>query len=210
MFASTVALGAFAQGTINGNNGSATAIRTSTNGVVIGNISGQGNYYFAILTSASYPNPILGGTNKNNLPGAWTFTGAYGTNTATAGRLSLGPATGIAAGGWGIGQTNWFEVVGWSANLTAGGPNLNSIMNQNASGLWNANGYFGISLVGFGVAGGVDPGTGQTIPALTLFGVGLNQVGGFNLDAVSPIPEPATFALAGLGAAAMLIFRRRK
>ena len=27
---------------------------------------------------------------------------------------------------------------------------------------------------------------------------------------VSPVPEPATFALAGLGAAAMLIFRRRK
>jgi len=39
--------------------------------------------------------------------------------------------------------------------------------------------------------------------------------GGFNttdlhLNAVTAVPEPSTFALAGLGAAAMLIFRRRK
>jgi hypothetical protein len=33
---------------------------------------------------------------------------------------------------------------------------------------------------------------------------------GQNAFGVQPIPEPATFALAGLGAAAMLIFRRRK
>jgi hypothetical protein len=33
---------------------------------------------------------------------------------------------------------------------------------------------------------------------------------GQNVFGVQPIPEPATFALAGLGAAALLIFRRRK
>lgn len=32
---------------------------------------------------------------------------------------------------------------------------------------------------------------------------------GFSLAPVTPIPEPSTFALAGLGAAALLIFRRR-
>lgn len=32
----------------------------------------------------------------------------------------------------------------------------------------------------------------------------------FNLVAASVVPEPSTFALAGLGAAALLIFRRRK
>jgi hypothetical protein len=34
-------------------------------------------------------------------------------------------------------------------------------------------------------------------------------VQGFMLNTV-PVPEPSTFALAGLGAAALLIFRRRK
>jgi hypothetical protein len=33
---------------------------------------------------------------------------------------------------------------------------------------------------------------------------------GFNGLVLAPIPEPSTFALAGLGAAALLIFRRRK
>jgi hypothetical protein len=39
------------------------------------------------------------------------------------------------------------------------------------------------------------------------------QAAGLGVDAhfgVSPVPEPATFTLAGLGAAALLIFRRRK
>lgn len=33
---------------------------------------------------------------------------------------------------------------------------------------------------------------------------------GFSVAAVAPIPEPSTFALAGLGLASLLIFRRRK
>jgi hypothetical protein len=32
----------------------------------------------------------------------------------------------------------------------------------------------------------------------------------FNLYTIATVPEPSTFALAGLGAAALLIFRRRK
>jgi len=42
--------------------------------------------------------------------------------------------------------------------------------------------------------------TGTSIPGITDFAA----------FAVAPVPEPSTFALAGLGSAALLIFRRRK
>jgi hypothetical protein len=38
----------------------------------------------------------------------------------------------------------------------------------------------------------------------------LNGLRSFNLTGGAVIPEPSTFALVGLGAAALLIFRRRK
>ena len=44
-------------------------------------------------------------------------------------------------------------------------------------------------------------------PAPPLFGTDAGQVGGFVLGA---IPEPATLAIGGLGAAGLLFFRRRK
>lgn len=44
----------------------------------------------------------------------------------------------------------------------------------------------------------------SSAPAVTLNADGMTSF------TVNPVPEPATFALAGLGAAAMLIFRRRK
>lgn len=50
------------------------------------------------------------------------------------------------------------------------------------------------------------PTTGTTLPAAT-FGAGVNQVQGFTL---TPVPEPGTILLGGLGAAGLLLFRRRK
>jgi hypothetical protein len=51
-------------------------------------------------------------------------------------------------------------------------------------------------------------GTGNTAPFLTSGGT-INGLS-FNLYTIGTIPEPSTFALAGMGAAALLIFRRRK
>jgi hypothetical protein len=49
-----------------------------------------------------------------------------------------------------------------------------------------------------------------TIPTDPLAPLSAFTMQGFTGFAIQPIPEPATFALAGLGAAALLIFRRRK
>jgi len=46
-------------------------------------------------------------------------------------------------------------------------------------------------------------------PDLTAGPNGFNTAD-LNMNAITAVPEPSTFALAGLGAAAMLIFRRRK
>jgi hypothetical protein len=61
--------------------------------------------------------------------------------------------------------------------------------------------YLGTSALGTALLGGGAIGTPSA------FGVSPGQIGGFN---VVPIPEPSSMALAGLGAAGLLLFRRRK
>jgi len=77
--------------------------------------------------------------------------------------------------------------------------------------------YFGKSAI-FTVVPNPGP-TGNSIinksaPALSTWANGTYNLGASGWGSIEvgtlPIPEPSTFALAGLGAAAMLIFRRRK
>ncbi len=50
---------------------------------------------------------------------------------------------------------------------------------------------------------------GGAIPVAGLMGVTGSSVGGFNMTII-PVPEPSSMVLAGLGAASLLLFRRRK
>jgi hypothetical protein len=196
---SALATGAFAQGTVAFANGPTTLISSTPNG-------GSA----ATLTAApvgSYIYGLLIGTSVN---GPFTFAaGAYATNTAAGSKL--GPGTyQPAITGWAAQTTMFFEVAGWSANLgfawnpgwvngtgTAATPKGAAIWGSPAAPEW-----FGLSNVGTGTSGG-----GQTPPLPVFGGTG---VSGFSLLQVAPVPEPSTMALAGLGAAALLIFRRRK
>ncbi len=63
----------------------------------------------------------------------------------------------------------------------------------------------GWSSIATGSPGGFNAGTGGTDPNLPIFNA-TTIASGFLI----PVPEPTTMALAGLGAAALLIFRRRK
>jgi hypothetical protein len=183
---SALSTGAFAQGLVNFFNSATTLVSsgaTAGSATAIPGVAGQ--FYFELLTS-----PV----------GANTFTaaGVLGTNQAVAGRFTGG--ANIQVAGWAAGTARDFEVAGWSSDLGAA-------FNPSWLTAHPATGFFGISALGTGQSGGFN-GTG-TLPNLNIFGGASGVQAGFALTG-APIPEPSSMALAGLGAAALLIFRRRK
>ena len=139
-----------------------------------------------------------------NLDPAWQFVGGYAynstsTSASAVGRLLTSTAT---VTGYGFGSTVNFIMRGWSANLGATWTDVKaSLGNANLS----IPGYYlGTSALAVNTILG-----GGAIGTPTAFGSATTQIPGLVLDYVA-VPEPSTFALAGIGAAAMLIFRRRK
>src|ERR1022692_3348677 len=128
---------------------------------------------------------------------AWSFSNNYGTNTA-AGRLTgMGPyaatgSGGVVINGFAVGATASLLVIGW--DVAHGGSTLASF--EAAYG----NGSIYTGLYGRAGVGNILLGNGSTTPDSLLFGTTAGQLGGFTMAGV--VPEPATFALAGLGAAA--------
>jgi len=187
---SALTTGAFAQGLVTFNNGPTSQISTGSAGNTAAIAAGNaGGYLFALLTSASASGPF-----------AITTPGVYATNTAGAGRLAGGT---VGVPGWAAQASMSYEVAGWSVNL---GTTFNPAWLTGTG--FGANGFFGVSAVATGTAGGGSP---VPAPAWNIFGG--SGITGFNLSPVTggaPTPEPTSMALAGLCAAALLIFRRRK
>jgi hypothetical protein len=185
---SALTTGAFAQGLVTFANSPTTliSIGTASSSTAIGvNSAPAGSFYFGLLIAAA-------GTTD---PTKFNFSGAYGTNISTAagGRFSGG--ANITINGWAAGASMAYEVAGWDKSLG---------VTFNSAWLTSKPGGFGLSGIGTGTAGGGVP----PAPAFPLFG-GTGLASGFLLSPVT-IPEPTSMALAGLGAAALLIFRRRK
>lgn len=189
----------------------------TTNSTAIGGTSGNmvsgttspSAYFFALLTiqdpTGSTTLPTI--SSASDLLSSWFLAGVSGTNATgiNAGKIAATPATtGVAANSWAAGSTNFTVVVGWSANE---GSSWNTISNSISSGIWantTTAGVFGWSVVGYGAS------TSLT-PAFSVFGNGAGQINsGFVLTQVAAVPEPGTLALAALGGASLLLFRRRK
>lgn len=126
-----------------------------------------------------------------NAPSATGFT------AGVDGGVTLSSANGGNVSGFTAGTTYADEVVGWTH---ADGTTLAAAL---ASGDPNA-------LVGYSAIGSVTANAAPT-PAGLVFGTagGGELSTGIQLNAVTT-PEPGTIALGGLGAAALLLFRRRK
>jgi len=211
---------AFGQGAVNMNN--TTATRFQTNAVATGGTTGNtattaSGFFYEVLTAPSSITTV-DASLQQLLSAPWSDTGLSGKNGSPAG-LETGNGTGVA--NWAIGQTNSFIVVGWSANEGATWASVAAKLQGAAlsGGAWSGGGligggFLGATVVGFRQAGGVDS-AANTIPTAQLFGgasdpQGTPVIGNTTLFVVGAVPEPSTMALAGLGLAAMTIFRRRK
>jgi hypothetical protein len=193
----------FAQGTVNFANTATTLV--SAGGVAIPGPS-VSPFIFGVFLAPSTTTDAPG-TGVPILAPQFQTAGNYASNAATAGRIQTRTAVDVGTSlGLGPGSTVDFIVRVWSANAGATWQEALASWNNGAplphvgAGMW-----LGQSVVGNNIVLGGGP-----IPNTGLFGAGLNQIQtGF--DAVYyPVPEPTSMALAGLGAAAMLIFRRRK
>jgi len=204
----------FAQGTVAFVNGTTSKVGTNSvvNGVSTGSISGLGNYYFALFYSASATkvggsSAAVVGTNGTYAfnDASWTFApGAYGTNIASAGRFSsvISDANGATAvTGVAGGSVAQFTVIGWSANIGSTLAALQSWYNNGSP--TTLTGWIGESIV----SSPITTGAGVGLPP-GLFG-STGPITAFTLGQVVPTPEPSTMALAGLGSAALFLFRRR-
>ena len=223
---------AYGQGTIQFNS-SNLGVSTNTakshfdnSGTETGGTAGKtaitaGGFYYALLIQSYTGTLSASATNVTGF--GWTqavsagvpLVGTNGTAGPQAGSiLGTGGAGGVAVDGWATptGATydtaghEYIMVVGWSASL---GTTWSAVSAQLQSGTWAANGFFGVSRIGDSYAGGANGLGGQSIFTLANAQT-LTPITAFTLYSVSSVPEPGTMALAALGGAAMLMFRRRK
>ncbi len=185
-----VAAGAFAQGTVQFFPTASTLSSTKdAQGNVAATSGAAGSFYYGLLTAATANGPF-------------TFSGTYATNLAVSGYFGSPAARTVT--GWAAGATMSYEVAMWSSSL---GVTWNP--NWLIGNFGNASGSFGLSAVATGVAGGL--GTPATLPLPLFSSTGISAgILGTQTGLTPPVPEPSSMALAGLGAAALLIFRRRK
>jgi hypothetical protein len=179
------AVSSFAQGTITWNNSpsSTPAAFVDYFGVDTGQVTGpSGTYEYGLYVGAAGDTSIF----------QMTLVATYFNSSAA-------PAKGLIQGGQVTlpsGYPNGTAIADIVAGWTAADGN-----NYLTAIAVNGNDYEGISAVG-----SVTPNS----PAGQVFGHGAGQITGLTLYNLTDEPEPSTIALCSLGAATMLLFRRKK
>jgi hypothetical protein len=195
----------FGQGTVNFANSATTLI--SAGGTSMTTNSSQ-LFIFGLFVAPSTTQNTVNGPAPGIDDAAWQFisVGAYNTNSPTAvGRLITRNGLDVGTPTFGAGSTVDLIIRGWSANIGTDWATAKTFLDNHSSNPGVTSYYFGTSTIANDLVLG-----GGAISPTTAFGVGVNQIQtGFNMP-LTVVPEPSSFALAGLGMASMLIFRRRK
>jgi len=183
---------AFAQGTVTFANGGTTLIQNEPSGpssIVSAPVGGATlQLYYLPATANPTALSIVGGAFVNT--SGWELLGATAGIAPLAGRFNGGTrTTGSDVAG---GASVWLEVVGWTGTSSS----ITAALAANAD---------------VGISGDWKQATGNpsSVPPGNPVGFPLNSTG-FNGLVLTPVPEPATLALGGLGAAAMFFLRRKK
>jgi uncharacterized membrane protein YdcZ (DUF606 family) len=173
---------------------------------------GSSLFYYALLVNTS-SSAVATPTTASSLQANWAFTGLLMTNGSTAnGRLSeYNPASAALGDPSYVSGTANFLIVGWSSNIA--GTNYATVISDlnnwnTVGGTITGNAYFGIS-----TEATLTLSTSSSV-GTTLWGVGAGQINNPSSAPLElyllPVPEPGTMALAALGGASLLLFRRRK
>jgi PEP-CTERM motif len=186
------ATSAFAQGTVNFNNGTGLVQQwtDANNSTLISVPKGGGSVQLFWAPAGSAYTPWTGGMSEAAFLAAnplWKQETATLMNAPVAGKFLGGVRTlsPLTPAGSGID----YVVMGWTGAAASFDAALA------ANGMVNVSGKFSSAT-----------GNPSAVPAGTPVALS-TTFGGITLQ---PVPEPSTLALAGLGAAALLIFRRRK
>jgi len=173
-------------------------------------------YYYELLVSSSagsVPTTVAGLS-------AWSDANLQATNSAASNGRITQTASGGAAGvpnntqatanNWPAASTESVILAGWSGSLgttwAAALANLQAQGNLSTSGTY----YFGVSSIGSLAANAAGN------PGVAIFGASAGQINDTSgapqvLEPLAvTVPEPGTLALAALGGASLLLFRRKK
>jgi hypothetical protein len=196
-------VGAFAQGFVSSST-LGTSFSISTNGPTSGALASSATapfgYYFELLVGSATQ------ASDNAIATGWTDSGIEFTNRSSGGLNSISEIS-VPANIWNAGVSNSFMIVGWSANLGSSWTTVASELQNGVTGAGLAAGsYYGISTIGYGIAGAAAPGT-----PFHLFGTANASGDPINTPmTLNAVPEPGTVGLAIMGVSSLLMFRRKK
>jgi hypothetical protein len=201
-----LAASAFAQGTLVFANNAASTIKLE-NAAGVPASGGQVQFAWAAVGASYTPwTASMTAAEWTAANAAWTVIGTPVNVTPTPGRFSGGTITAGSTGTLAPGALIQGVVIGWTG--TGAADYLAGYALASGQAVSATTHQFGVSNPFT-----VDTGDPTTVPpgsAGFIYNSTATPFVGLTMANIAPIPEPSSFALAGLGAAALLIFRRRK